>query len=54
MLRRSDISGAQIAAQVGFADQSHMTRAFRATYGIAPGVYRLRHVSRIQASDTDV
>lgn len=54
MLCRSDISGAQIAAQVGFADQSHMTRAFRATYGIAPGGYRQRHVSRIQASDTDV
>lgn len=54
MLRRSDIYGAQIAAQVGFADQSHMTRAFRATYGIAPGVYRRRHVSRIQVSDTDV
>jgi AraC family transcriptional regulator len=54
MLRHSDISGAQIAAQVGFSDQSHMTRAFRATYGIAPGVYRRRYVSRIQASDTDV
>ena len=54
MLRRSDTSGAQIAAQAGFADQSHMTRAFRATYGITPGVYRRRHVSRIQASDTNV
>ena len=53
MLRRSEISGAQIAAQVGFADQSHMTRAFRATYGIAPGIYRRRHVSRIQVSDTE-
>jgi AraC family transcriptional regulator len=54
MLRRLDISGAEIAAHVGFADQSHMTRAFRATYGMAPGVYRRRHVSRIQASDLDV
>ena len=54
MLRDSDISGAQIAAQVGFADQSHMTRAFRATYGIAPGNYRRRHVSRIQGSGIDV
>ncbi|HEX3632909.1 MAG TPA: AraC family transcriptional regulator [Casimicrobiaceae bacterium] len=54
MLRCSDMSGAQVAAQVGFADQSHMTRAFRATYGIPPGVYRRRHVSRIQASDPDV
>jgi AraC family transcriptional regulator len=48
MLRLSDISGAQIAARVGFADQSHMTRAFQAMYGVAPGVYRRRHVSRIQ------
>jgi AraC family transcriptional regulator len=54
MLRRSDVSGAEIAARAGFADQSHMTRAFRATYGLAPGVYRQRHVSRIQAGDTDV
>ena len=51
MLRRSDISCAQIAARAGFVDQSHMTRAFRATYGLAPGVYRREHVSRIQASD---
>jgi AraC family transcriptional regulator len=54
MLRRLDVSAAEIAAQVGFADQSHMTRAFRATYGMAPGAYRRRHVSRIQASDSDV
>jgi AraC family transcriptional regulator len=52
MLRRSNVSGAQIAAEVGFVDQSHMTRAFRATYGVAPGVYRRDHVSRIQASDS--
>jgi AraC family transcriptional regulator len=54
MLRRPNISGAQIAAQVGFADQSHMTRAFRATYGVAPGAYRQKHVSRIQASDAGI
>ncbi len=54
LLRRSDLSGAQIATQAGFADQSHMTRAFRATFGMSPGVYRRRHVSRIQASASDV
>ena len=52
LLRRSDMSGARIAAEVGFADQSHMTRAFRATYGMGPAAYRRQHVSRIQASDT--
>jgi AraC family transcriptional regulator len=54
MLRGSRVSGAQIAAQTGFADQSHMTRAFRAIYGLAPDAYRRRHVSRIQAADSDV
>ncbi|MEP6546848.1 MAG: helix-turn-helix transcriptional regulator [Gammaproteobacteria bacterium] len=49
LLRRSSMSGAEIAAAVGFVDQSHMTRAFRAAYGVAPGAYRRGHVSRIQA-----
>jgi len=31
---------ADIAAAVGFADQSHLTRAFRARFGLAPGAYR--------------
>ena len=31
---------AAIAAEVGFADQSHMTRAFRAERQIAPGALR--------------
>ena len=53
MLRRSDVPCAQIAAQTGFVDQSHMTRAFRATHGLAPGAYRREHVSRIQASDRE-
>ena len=30
---------AEVAAASGFADQSHMTRAFTARYGLAPGVY---------------
>jgi AraC family transcriptional regulator len=49
LLRRSGMSGAEIAAAVGFVDQSHMTRAFCVVYGVAPGAYRRRHVSRIQA-----
>jgi AraC-like DNA-binding protein len=31
---------AQAASQVGFADQSHMTRAFVRHVGITPGRYR--------------
>ena len=31
---------ADIAAAVGFADQSHLTRAFRARFGLSPGAYR--------------
>lgn len=31
---------ADIAADVGFADQSHMTRAFRARFGLPPGAWR--------------
>jgi len=31
---------ADIAAATGFADQSHLTRAFRARFGLTPGAYR--------------
>jgi AraC-like DNA-binding protein len=31
---------ADIAAATGFADQSHLTRAFRARFGLTPGTYR--------------
>lgn len=30
---------AEVAAASGFADQSHMTRAFTARYGLSPGIY---------------
>jgi AraC-like DNA-binding protein len=32
---------AEVAFATGFADQSHLTRWFRRTYGITPGVYQL-------------
>jgi AraC-like DNA-binding protein len=31
---------AQVAIDAGFADQSHMTRAFRAAYGLSPSQFR--------------
>ncbi len=31
---------ADIALDAGFADQSHMTRLFRATYGLSPAEFR--------------
>jgi AraC family transcriptional regulator len=49
LLRHSNKSSAEIAAMVGFVDQSHMNRAFRLTFGIAPGAFRKGNVSQIQA-----
>jgi AraC-like DNA-binding protein len=29
-----------VAMQLGFADQSHLSRQFKQTYGVGPGEYR--------------
>jgi AraC family transcriptional regulator len=42
------LPAAEIAAAVGFADQAHMTRAFRAELGLTPGAWRTGHVAPIQ------
>lgn len=39
-LLRDGHSIAAVAADTGFADQSHMTRLFRRTFGTTPGLYR--------------
>lgn len=40
LLRRPELCMAEVALTVGFADQSHMTRAFQARYGMTPSSYR--------------
>lgn len=42
LARRLILSGkplAEVAAEAGFADQSHLTRLFTRSYGVAPGSY---------------
>ena len=39
-LAGSGLSVAQVAAEVGFYDQSHFNRAFRVAYGAPPSAYQ--------------
>ncbi|WP_137927978.1 helix-turn-helix domain-containing protein [Cupriavidus sp. 2SB] len=39
-LLRDGMSPATVAAETGFADQSHLTRCFRGVFGTTPGQYR--------------
>jgi AraC family transcriptional regulator len=39
-LRDNGLSLSDVAAECGFSDQSHLTRAFRQTVGISPGAWR--------------
>jgi AraC-like DNA-binding protein len=43
LLRESSLSIAEIAYEVGFGNQSHMTTVFRKTLQVTPNVYR-QHV----------
>jgi AraC-like DNA-binding protein/quercetin dioxygenase-like cupin family protein len=40
VLLASDVNPAEAAADAGFADQSHLGRAFRSYFGTTPNVYR--------------
>ena len=39
-LRDDGLSLSDVAAECGFSDQSHLTRAFRQTVGVTPGAWR--------------
>ena len=43
LLQNTDRTVSQIAAESGFADASHLIRAFRAEFGATPEVWRLRN-----------
>jgi AraC family transcriptional regulator len=40
LLKRTDLSITEIAYQIGFADQSHLTRLFRRSRGVTPHQFR--------------
>lgn len=39
-LSRQGTPAGEVAHRLGFADQSHLNRHFRAAYGISPGRYQ--------------
>lgn len=43
LLDRTDLPLSRVALDCGYADQSHMGRAFKARFGLSPGAYRNRH-----------
>lgn len=47
LLRRTRLPLAEIAMRSGFADQAHMSRAFRTALAMTPAAFR-RHVSSVQ------
>jgi AraC-like DNA-binding protein len=40
LIRAGDLTLADIAAAVGFCDQAHFTRAFKAQHGVTPAAFR--------------
>jgi len=45
-LGEGELPLAEVAARAGFVDQSHLTRALRATLGVTPAAYRRAHGRR--------
>ena len=46
LLLRADVSLADVALQLGFVDQSHLTRVFRRVVGATPSAWRRAHGRR--------
>jgi AraC family transcriptional regulator len=46
LLAHTDLPLSAAAADAGFADQAHLTRAFRAAFGTTPGRFRLDRALR--------
>jgi AraC-like DNA-binding protein len=45
LLAKHNISLAEIALDTGFSEQSHFSRAFRASTGVSPGAWRRQMAS---------
>lgn len=43
--QKPELAGADLAAQLGYADQAHFIRDFRAVTGVSPAAYRRRGLS---------
>ncbi len=50
-LLRAGMTPAAVATETGFADQSHLGRAFRRAFGVTPGRYRAGSSHPFQTSD---
>ena len=44
---RAGITPSEAAARTGFCDQSHLNRAFKARYGVTPGIFRAGPEARL-------
>jgi AraC-like DNA-binding protein len=46
LLLDNGVSAADVAAQVGFADQAHLTRHFKRVVGVPPAAYQRERLQR--------
>jgi len=51
LLKQNKLTVAEVAAQVGFYDQSHLAHHFKRSYGVAPKMYVEQEMGTIQKDD---